>query len=74
MKSVSGSAECLQEGKTAFEMTPPPGRAMSKLEMFQKSQKLRQMQIHVAKMVRLLLDIPFCEAGIEYQRVVMNTE
>jgi hypothetical protein len=46
---------------------------MSMLEMFQKSKKLRQVQIHAAKTVRLLLDIPFCEVCIEYQRVDMNT-
>jgi hypothetical protein len=73
MKSVSRSAECLHEGRTAFEIPATPGRAMSMLEMFEKNQKLRKTQIHAARMVRLLLDIPFCEACIEFQRVVIDS-
>lgn len=42
------------------------------LEMFQKSQELRQ--IHAAKTMRFLLDISFCEACIEYQRIAMGIE
>jgi hypothetical protein len=54
----------------AFETTP--GRVISMLEMFQKSKRLRQTQIHAAKMVRFLFDNPFC--GLCIQSVDMSAE
>jgi hypothetical protein len=56
----------------AFEPPSTPGRAISMLEMFQNSQKLRP--IVAAKRVRFLLDIPFCGGCLEYQRIAMVVE
>ena len=56
----------------AFEITS--GRVILMLEMFQKSKRLRQMQIHAAKTVRFLFDIPFCGLCIEHHRADMKTE
>ena len=73
MRSVPWSpAKCLQEGRTVFEISPRPGRAILMPEMCQKSQILRH--IHDAKINRLLFEISFCGACVEYQRTAMDTD